>query len=99
MAASVFLLVTLGTFIYEHKKGRFQHKIFWVTGLQFFVFFVLPILLLRIIFWNQNFLEINFLGISPATLHGYSNYSFMIWMAGTVAEGLLLLMKSYRRAK
>lgn len=98
LAASLFLAVCLGSFWWEHRKAQFQSKVFWITGLQFFILFVVPILFLRLVFWEQNFMEIEFLGIRPSELHRYSNQSFLVWSAGCVFEAVRFFLRNKKGA-
>ena len=88
-AGSLFIAICLGTFRNEYMRVRFHAKFFWWSGLQFFILFALPIVLLRLFYWEQPFGQIAVGPIRASALHELSNKSYIIWMIGTLIEGLL----------
>lgn len=61
-------------------------KIFTAAHWQFLVLFALPIFILRITHWSQEFDTIEFMGVAAASLHKYSNISFGVMLAGAALE-------------
>ena len=94
LAGSLFLLLCLGTFWNEARERKFQAKFFWAGGLQFFLLFALPILLLRLTHWEQPFGEITWGPIRAADLHELSNKSYILWMVATLFEGYRSLLRA-----
>lgn len=80
-AGTLFVLLpfTLGS--YEWKSYGFVRKSFFVGLLQFWVFFALPILGLRLLNWDTAFSDLSFLGVPGPSLHRYANHSYLLMMA------------------
>lgn len=60
---------------------------FWATAI-FLVFFILPIVILRLAFWESSFEQISFAGLSARGLHQYSNFAFMVMLVTYYIESL-----------
>jgi hypothetical protein len=86
IASLLFLGISLGCFFIEYKKARFKSKLFWVTGLQFFLLFAVPIFSMRLLYWTQEFADIAVLGVGAASLHRFSSMSYALWMAGCLIQ-------------
>ena len=83
-AGTLFVLLPLVLGILEYKKSKLMRVSFYVGLLQFWVFFALPILGLRLMNWDVPFNELSFMGVPGATLHQYANHSYMVMMALTL---------------
>ncbi len=83
-AGALFVLLPLILAILEYKKSKLTRVSFFVGLLQFWVFFALPILGLRLLNWDVPFNELSFIGVPGATLHQYANHSFVVMMALTL---------------
>ncbi len=80
LASSLFFSVSLGPLYNELMR---KSKRWWwsLAHLQFLVFFAAPILILRLMFWQTEFSQIEINGISwGVILHRYSNLSFSLMM-------------------
>lgn len=85
-ATSVFLLLCGSLFFREFQRVRFRSWLFWGPGLIFFFFFVLPILLMRWIYWELEFSEIYWGGVSAQKIHQFSSRIFSGWMLCCLIE-------------
>jgi len=83
-AGTLFVLLPLVLGILEYKKAGLSRASFFVGLLQFWVFFALPILGLRLLNWDMPFNELSFLGIPGSVLHQYANHSYLLMMAMTL---------------
>ncbi|MBS1971168.1 MAG: hypothetical protein JSU04_12715 [Bdellovibrionales bacterium] len=83
-AGTLFVLLPLILGILEYKKSKLARVGFFVGLLQFWVFFALPILGLRLLNWDVPFNELSFMGVPGTTLHQYANHSYMVMMALTL---------------
>lgn len=86
VASFVFISVSLGIMAAEFRNFRFERKIFWLAGLQFFLLFVVPIFLLRVINWSEDFSSLHWGPISGPWLHRFSNFSDLLWMVVNLME-------------
>lgn len=83
-AGSLFVLLPLILGILEYKKSGLSRVSFYVGLLQFWIFFALPILGLRLMNWDVSFNELSFLGVPGPALHQYANHSYMLMMVLTL---------------
>lgn len=83
-AGTLFFLLPLALGFLEWKKAGFARRSFYLGLLQFWIFFALPILGLRLLNWDANFSELSILGVPASTLHHYANSSYMLMMALTL---------------
>jgi hypothetical protein len=97
-ASFVFVGLCLGTFFSEYRRARFAARLFWLGGLQFLLIFAIPIFLMRVTHWDQDFSDITFGRLRASDMHVYSNVSFMLWSLICLIEGLRLI-KIKRRAQ
>lgn len=67
----------------EYKIARLRRRSFYVGLLQFWLFFALPILGLRIFNWDEPFSNLSILGIPGPALHQFANWSYLLMMALT----------------
>ena len=81
VAGSVFFVSTLLVIGLEWK---FVRKWTWALsgGVVFFVFAVLPILVMRYLSWGIPFEEARLFGISGGIWHRASNYLYLLMLAG-----------------
>ncbi len=89
IANGVFWSIGLLTLFYKGTDKK------WINllGLQFLVFAVLPISVLRVLSWNSDFNTESFLTITGAQWHSTSNLSFMLMLLGTFAFSILRRLK------
>jgi hypothetical protein len=83
-AGTLFVLLPLVLGALEYKKSKLTRVSFYFGLLQFWIFFALPILGLRLMNWEVPFNELSFMGVPGATLHQYANHSYMVMMALTL---------------
>lgn len=83
-AGTLFVLLPVLLGGYEWKKYGLSRKSFYAGLLQFWIFFALPILGLRLFNWDVDFNELAFLGVPGPTLHQYANHSYLLMMALTL---------------
>jgi hypothetical protein len=83
-AGGLFVLLPVFLGVMEWKKSGFSRKSFYLGLLQFWVFFALPILGLRLLNWDTAFSELSVLGVRGASLHQYANYSYLTMMILTL---------------
>ena len=92
LASLFFVLSTLGILYWELRIPGFkQRPTFW-GGLVFLFCSVLPILGLRLVFWDMPFEEIQVLHLSGAELHRFSNYFFLLLL-------VCIFVDSYNEAR
>lgn len=82
-AGILFVLLPMLLFWKEFQWAGFERKVFYGGLLQFWLFFALPILGLRLANWEASFADLSFLGVPGPTLHRYANSSYMLMMACT----------------
>ncbi len=83
-AGSLFVAIPLALGIVEWKQSGFFRMSFYIGLLQFWIFFALPILGLRLFNWDAPFSELSILGVPGTVLHQYANYSYILMMALTL---------------
>jgi hypothetical protein len=83
-AGVLFVLLPVGLATYEIRKNGLARKSFFFGLMQFWIFFALPILGLRLLNWETPFDQLSFLGVPGPTLHHYANSSYMVMMALTL---------------
>lgn len=83
-AGTLFVLLPVVLGILEFRKAGFSRGSFYVGLLQFWIFFALPILGLRLLNWDVPFNELSFLGVPGTALHQYANHSYMVMVALTL---------------
>lgn len=98
-ASLCFLSITLGIIWSEIKWGRGTHSLALWTGVLFFAAFVLPILSLRWIYWDQDFKDITILGFEAQNLHQMSSRCYLLLMGMVIYEGLRPHLPGRRPAK
>lgn len=76
-----FLLIP-AVILYSELRGL-KNKIHIAT-LGFFLVTASPILGLRLFYWGEDFNQLSFLGISTASLHQFSNYTYITMMASSL---------------
>lgn len=84
LAGILFVVLPAGLGGYEIKKNGVRRTSFFVGLLQFWLFFALPILGLRVFHWDQAFNELAFMGIPGPLLHKYANGSYLVMMGLTL---------------
>ncbi len=83
VAGTLFVVVPVVLMLLEYRRARFQEAIWYVSVLQFWLLFALPILGLRLLNWGIPFDQLSFLGIPGPTMHQWSSKSYMIMTAFT----------------
>lgn len=81
-----FLFVLLPIFLlnFEVLRYGFLSKL-WLAGvMQFWLFFALPILSLRLLHWEDDFANLSMMGVSGPTLHFWSSKSYLLMMLITL---------------
>lgn len=94
IAASLFLSIPLLSLkFFSHPIG-FVRSFFKWGHWQFFLCFALPIFVLRVAFWGQEFDQIEFLSINARSIHHWSNISFIVMLISTSFGSLIRSNKS-----
>jgi len=88
VAGILFVVLPVALGGYEAKTHGLGRRSFFVGLLQFWIFFALPILVLRLFNWDAAFSDLTFLGIPGPVLHKYANTSYLIMMALTFTNFL-----------
>ena len=83
VAGFLFVTMPVGLMFWEYKQSEVQETIWFVTMLQFWTIFALPILGLRLFNWGVPFENLSFLGLPGPALHYWSSKSYMVMMAVT----------------
>lgn len=84
IAGLLFVALPLILIIQEYQTQKFKN-LFWYAGvLQFWLFFALPILGIRLLNWGMPFDQLSFMGIPGPVLHQYSSKSYILMMVLTV---------------
>ncbi|HRO67120.1 MAG TPA: hypothetical protein PL182_06115 [Pseudobdellovibrionaceae bacterium] len=82
-AGFLFVGVPLALMIFRWKEGgpglsAGPRTLWWVGTLQFWLFFAVPILGSRLLFWETTFEDFTFFGRSGADWHRYSSKSYLL---------------------
>ena len=93
VAGFLFVTMPVGLMCWEYKHAEFQETIWFVTVLQFWTIFALPILGLRLLNWGVPFENLSFLGLPGPALHYWSSKSYMVMMVVTAIRGWKLLKR------
>lgn len=88
VAGVLFVVLPVALGGYEWKGHGFERKIFFAGLLQFWIFFALPILGLRLFNWDAAFSDLSVFGVPGPLLHKYANTSYLIMMALTFTNYL-----------
>lgn len=84
-----FIVLPTVILIHEIVACKLRSRIAILSCFQFLIFFAWPIFLLRIFNWETEFNDILFLGASPAILHQYSSWSYLLMVLAVVFEASL----------
>lgn len=68
----------------EYKRAGFKEWAFFLGLLQFWLLFALPIMGLRLAYWDQDFNNLDLFGIPAPELHHWSSKSYILMMLLTV---------------
>lgn len=88
VAGTIFMIVTLGILYSEHRWGRANRSLAFWTAFLFLIIFVIPIFGLRILYWDQDFSELNFFGIPAQNLHQLSSRCYLLMVGMVLYEGI-----------
>ena len=80
-AGAGFVFIPVFFLVLELIKPTHRSVSLILSLIQFLIFFAIPIFGLRIYFWNLPFNQIRIFGISPESLHRYSNLSYFLIIA------------------
>ena len=83
LAGILFVALPAALAGYEGKKHGLVRKSFFIGLLQFWIFFALPILGLRLLNWETAFSDLSFVGVPGPMLHKFANHSYLLMMALT----------------
>ena len=92
-----FIVLPTVILIHEIVACRLRSRITILSCFQFLIFFAWPIFLLRIFNWETEFNNILFLGASPAILHQYSSWSYLLMVTAVVLQGFIEWRNKKRR--
>ncbi len=84
LAGITFVVVPLALMIVEYRRAQLSEWVWFLSILQFWIFFALPILALRIANWGVPFGELSILGIPGTSLHEWSSKSYMLIVIVTI---------------
>lgn len=101
MAGTLFVMVPLGLMLRRWRQplnGRAAQACWWGGVLFFWVIFALPILGMRLLYWELPFEEIVFLGIPGPVWHRSANSGFLVMMGLIAAGGWLSAGRRTSRA-
>lgn len=75
-----------GIFYYERRlSGYYKRPSYW--GALLFLFIgAIPVFVIRLVYWELSFDQIELLGVSGPQMHQFSNYLFMIMMVCFFAD-------------
>ncbi|MEZ0392794.1 MAG: hypothetical protein ACAH59_11310 [Pseudobdellovibrionaceae bacterium] len=79
-ASFLFISSSLAILYWETRTENFKKRASFWGALGFLVFSALPILALRLIYWEMPFEEIQMGPITGADMHKYANYVFFLMM-------------------
>lgn len=88
IAASLFLFISIFTIYSEIRWGRGKKSLAFITAVAFLIFFVVPILGLRLIYWNTDFQEIWIGSFRAQLLHEMSSRCYLLLVGTVVYEGI-----------
>jgi cytochrome bd-type quinol oxidase subunit 2 len=94
-ASVLFVLLPISMMIREWIFCRLRNKLWWGAVLQFWLFFAIPLFLLRILYPKISLSEVEIMGIPVKYLHSTSNYSYLVLICATV----FCLIKESRKEK
>ncbi|MGE5087026.1 MAG: hypothetical protein ACM3MG_12045 [Bacillota bacterium] len=83
VAGCLFVMMPVGLMSWEYKRAGFDETIWFVSILQFWTVFALPILGMRLLNWGVPFEKLSFLGLPGPALHYWSSKSYMVMMVVT----------------
>lgn len=95
VAGLLFVILPLILMVLEYRRAQLEEMIWFVTVLQFWTVFALPILGIRLLNWGVPFDQLSFVGIPGPVLHQFSSKSYMVMMLYTA----WCWIKLARRAK
>lgn len=88
VASSAFFILAVTLIHLETRYGRGQGSLAWWNAILFLSLFVIPLIFLRVFFWEKPFDQVGFWGIRGSELHHYSTWAYMVLMVSVVIEGL-----------
>lgn len=83
-ASVLFVLLPVSMMIREWIFCKFRNKLWWGAALQFWVFFAIPIFILRVQNPYLSLSEIEVLGLKVKHFHTLSNFSYLILVGATI---------------
>jgi len=83
-AGTLFVFLPMVLSAIEFKNHGLKRKSFFIGLLQFWIFFALPILGLRLLNWETPFDQLSIFGVAGTTLHQFANHSYFLMMALTL---------------
>lgn len=96
-AACLFLEIGLVVTFLEYRWGRALGSLAFWSALIFLLGSVVPVVGLRLTFWETPFDEIQWMGITGSQLHRISNFTYISMIAMVVVEGVRDHMARRRR--
>ena len=91
-AGALFVILPLGMWTLELRHREPQRRLWLASLLQFWIFFALPIMGLRVFNWGVPFDQLSLFGIPGPFLHQWSSKSYMVMVGFTAWEA----WKSFR---
>ncbi len=86
IAGLLFVLVPMGLMIAEYHRAGFSERVWFLSVLQFWILFALPILGIRLANWGVPFELLSFWGIPGPVLHEWSSKSYMLMVITTIVR-------------
>ena len=88
-ASSLFFLGSASVLWIEQKHPGFFKRPSFVMTAAFLLFFVIPIFLMSVLNWGQEFATIEYFGITGKMLHETSSKFFVVMLATYFADSIL----------
>ena len=86
VAGTLFVLAPMGLMISEYCRAGLYERVWFLSVLQFWIVFALPILGIRLMNWGVPFDQLSFWGVSGPVLHEWSSKSYMIMVLVTIVR-------------
>lgn len=99
LASFLFIASATGVLIYERRFPGFQKRPSFWGVLAFLVFSALPILAVRLIYWDMNFEDIEVFGITGSLMHKASNNVFIVMMVCFFADAFMETSRQREQAQ
>ena len=83
-AGALFLLLPSSMMMREWIFFKLTNKVWWISALQFWLLFALPIFVLRVLHPHTSINDLQIAGVSVRVWHQLSNMSYIILVGATL---------------